>query len=51
MFDPCFIMQYILISFAITSLLKIKELVAILNCLLAVMWLLAVCVSSHGAEG
>ena len=50
MFGPCSIMQYILISFAIISLLKIKRLLYV-KCIPAVMWLLVVCFSSHGAVG
>ena len=51
MFGPCFIMQNKLISFAIISLLKIKSWLLYVRCLLAVMWLLDVCVSSHGVMG
>ena len=36
MFDPCSIMQYILINFAIISLLEIKRLLYV-KCLFAVM--------------
>ena len=50
MLDPGYAVNSVVTSFAIITLKKI-ELVALLDCLLVVMWLLVFCVTSSRCHG